>query len=124
MGYDFTARMEESLDDVAEGEVPWKEVLDRFYADFKQKLEAAGSSEEGKGMRANQPTPTDIPCVECGRPMMIRTASTGVFLGCSGYALPPKERCKATVKDRKSTRLNSSHVKTSYAVFCLKKIKD
>ncbi|MDX9686613.1 type I DNA topoisomerase [Halopseudomonas formosensis] len=97
MGYDFTARMEESLDDVAEGEVPWKEVLDRFYADFKQKLEAAGSSEEGKGMRANQPTPTDIPCVECGRPMMIRTASTGVFLGCSGYALPPKERCKATV---------------------------
>ena len=29
--------------------------------------------------------------------MMIRTASTGVFLGCSGYALPPKERCKATI---------------------------
>ena len=29
--------------------------------------------------------------------MMIRTASTGVFLGCSGYALPPKERCKATL---------------------------
>ncbi len=29
--------------------------------------------------------------------MQIRTASTGVFLGCSGYSLPPKERCKATV---------------------------
>jgi len=29
--------------------------------------------------------------------MQIRTASTGVFLGCSGYALPPKERCKKTV---------------------------
>ncbi len=28
---------------------------------------------------------------------MIRTASTGVFLGCSGYALPPKERCKTTI---------------------------
>ena len=50
-----------------------------------------------KGMRANQPTPTDIACRDCGRPMMIRTASTGVFLGCSGYALPPKERCKATL---------------------------
>tara|TARA_B110000438_G_scaffold30977_1_gene30457 strand:- start:489 stop:1304 length:816 start_codon:yes stop_codon:yes gene_type:complete len=29
--------------------------------------------------------------------MQIRTASTGVFLGCSGYALPPKERCKSTI---------------------------
>ena len=97
MGYDFTARMEESLDDVAEGEMVWKQVLDNFYADFKKKLEAASASTEGQGMRANQPTQTDIPCVDCGRPMMIRTASTGVILGCSGYALPPKERCKATV---------------------------
>ena len=29
--------------------------------------------------------------------MTVRTASTGVFLGCSGYALPPKERCKSTI---------------------------
>ncbi len=29
--------------------------------------------------------------------MGIRTASTGVFLGCSGYALSPKERCKTTI---------------------------
>jgi len=29
--------------------------------------------------------------------MQIRTASTGVFMGCSGYSLPPKERCKSTV---------------------------
>ena len=97
MDYSFTARMEESLDDVAEGEVVWKQVLDKFYADFSEQLKAAGANEEGQGMRANQPTPTDIACVDCGRPMMIRTASTGVFLGCSGYALPPKERCKATV---------------------------
>jgi DNA topoisomerase-1 len=40
---------------------------------------------------------TDIECSNCGRPMNIRTASTGVFLGCSGYALPPKERCKQTI---------------------------
>jgi DNA topoisomerase-1 len=48
-------------------------------------------------MQANQPTMTDIPCAVCERPMQIRTASTGVFLGCSGYALPPKERCKQTI---------------------------
>ncbi|MNQ12529.1 DNA topoisomerase 1 [compost metagenome] len=95
MDYGFTASMEERLDDVAQGEREWKHLLDEFYADFKQKLEAAEVSDGG--MRANLPTLTDIPCKDCGRPMMIRTASTGVFLGCSGYALPPKERCKATV---------------------------
>ncbi|WP_150303988.1 type I DNA topoisomerase [Pseudomonas saliphila] len=97
MDYGFTARMEESLDDVAQGDVPWKRVLDDFYADFKLKLSAAAAADEGKGMRTNMPTPTNIACTTCGRPMMIRTASTGVFLGCSGYALPPKERCKETV---------------------------
>lgn len=95
MDYGFTAGMEENLDDVAQGEREWKHLLDEFYGDFKKKLELAADGDNG--MRANTPTLTDIPCRECGRPMMIRTASTGVFLGCSGYALPPKERCKATV---------------------------
>jgi len=40
---------------------------------------------------------TTIDCPTCGRKMGIRTASTGVFLGCSGYALPLKERCKQTI---------------------------
>ncbi|PAU87291.1 DNA topoisomerase I subunit omega [Pseudomonas sp. WN033] len=97
MDYGFTASMEESLDEVAQGGVPWKQVLDEFYTDFRRKLSTAEASAEGQGMQANQPTLTDIACHECGRPMMIRTASTGVFLGCSGYALPPKERCKATI---------------------------
>ena len=48
-------------------------------------------------MRPNQMVMTSIDCPTCGRKMGIRTASTGVFLGCSGYALPPKERCKTTI---------------------------
>ncbi|KEA62808.1 DNA topoisomerase I [Marinobacterium lacunae] len=95
MDYGFTARMEEELDEVAQGSVEWHELLDRFYKGFVDKLEAAQDPDEG--MRPNTPTPTDIDCPECGRKMMIRTGSTGVFLGCSGYALPPKERCKATI---------------------------
>lgn len=95
MDYGFTANMEESLDEVAEGHKNWQALLDEFYADFKQKLEGAEATEGG--MRTNDPTATDIPCPDCGRPMMVRTASTGVFLGCSGYALPPKERCKKTI---------------------------
>ncbi|SEF76267.1 type I DNA topoisomerase [Marinobacterium lutimaris] len=95
MDYGFTARMEEYLDEVAQGDMDWKQLLNRFYTDFEKKLEQAQDPEEG--MRPNTPTPTDIDCPECGRKMMIRTGSTGVFLGCSGYNLPPKERCKATI---------------------------
>ncbi len=95
MDYSFTATMEESLDEVAEGKYEWHELLDKFYSDFSNDLKVAGAAE--KGMRANDPTDTDIECGNCGRHMQIRTGSTGVFLGCSGYALPPKERCKNTM---------------------------
>ena len=60
MDYSFTATMEEHLDDVAQGEREWKHLLDEFYGDFKKKLEVAEAGEGG--MRANQPTLTDIPC--------------------------------------------------------------
>ncbi len=95
LDYSFTARMEERLDDVAEGGEDWKVLLNRFYEQFENELETAQSAEGG--MRANSATETNIPCPDCGRPMQIRTATTGVFLGCSGYALPPKERCKTTI---------------------------
>lgn len=95
MDYDFTAKMESSLDEVAAGVKNWKQVLDEFYAGFSDQLTRA--SADDNGMRENNPTDTDIPCPQCGRHMQIRTASTGVFLGCSGYALPPKERCKSTL---------------------------
>jgi DNA topoisomerase I len=95
LDYSFTARMEELLDAVAAGDKNWKQLLNEFYGDFRKTLDAAEAVDAG--MRLNAPTGTDIPCPNCGRPMQIRTASTGVFLGCSGYALPPKERCKQTI---------------------------
>ena len=94
MDYDFTAHLEEDLDKVAEGNREWKAVLNEFYADFRGRLQQAAGEQ---GMRRNQPVSIGLSCAQCGRPMQIRTASTGVFLGCSGYALPPKERCKGTV---------------------------
>ncbi|MEW5289227.1 type I DNA topoisomerase [Erwinia papayae] len=97
MNYDFTAHMENSLDQVANNEAKWKSVLDTFFADFSQQLEKADKDPEEGGMQPNQMILTSIDCPTCGRKMGIRTASTGVFLGCSGYALPPKERCKQTI---------------------------
>ncbi|MFM4774891.1 type I DNA topoisomerase [Aeromonas veronii] len=97
MNYEFTAKMEDKLDGIAEGSLEWKKVLDSFYTEFTQELEKADKAPEEGGMRANQMVMTDIDCPDCGRKMGIRTATTGVFLGCSGYALPPKERCKKTI---------------------------
>jgi DNA topoisomerase-1 len=94
LDYGFTAELEESLDEVSNGHVEWKSLLNKFYRDFSTKHDQASDE---NGMRANEPTMTDISCPQCERPMQIRTASTGVFLGCSGYSLPPKEKCKSTL---------------------------
>ncbi len=95
MDYGFTAQMEQELDQIAEGRAEWQGVLDKFYVDFTQRL--AKAQHATSGMRPNEPTDTDIECNSCGRHMQIRTGSTGVFLGCSGYGLPPKERCTETM---------------------------
>ena len=95
LDFGFTAQLERELDQIADGEADWRAVLNTFYGDFSGKLTRAQA--DGAGMRPNVPTNTDIPCAQCGRPMQIRTGSTGVFLGCSGYALPPKERCTQTL---------------------------
>jgi len=92
MDYGFTARLEEKLDEIAEGKLDWKKVLDDFYRDFSADLDRA--EEE---MPPNDPTPTEILCPTCGRPMQVRNAATGVFLGCSGYGLPKDSRCTRTI---------------------------
>lgn len=97
MNYDFTANMEDVLDQIAAGKTDWKQQLNQFFADFSTKLSQAELDELEGGMKPNHLVETNIPCPSCGRPMAIRTASTGVFLGCTGYALPPKERCKTTI---------------------------
>ncbi len=97
MRYEFTAQLEEYLDEVANGKKNWKDVLNEFYTQFLAQLDNAEAPDSEGGMKPNEPTLTDIACPTCGRPMMIRTGTTGVFLGCSGYSLPPKERCKGTL---------------------------
>lgn len=95
MDYGFTADLEEQLDRIADGKASWHAILNEFYHDLNDKIAVAEKPEAG--MRKNAPTPTDIKCPNCGRNMTLRIASTGVFLGCEGYALSPKEQCKQTI---------------------------
>ncbi|HAR45846.1 MAG: DNA topoisomerase I [Nitrospirae bacterium GWC2_57_13] len=78
----FTARMEEELDKIEEGQIPWVAAVKEFYAPFSESLEKAQA--EMKDFKAEQ-TPTNINCEKCGKPMIIKWGRNGQFLACSGY---------------------------------------
>ncbi len=80
----FTANMEAQLDQVEEGQKPWKTVLSDFYGDFSRTLEEA---ETGlKGVRIKVPDEvTDEICPNCGKNLVVKSSRFGRFLGCPGY---------------------------------------
>ena len=73
----FTAQMEEQLDEVESGKVEWHELLKRFYKDFKPALDKANE--------VKKPEKTDLKCQDCGAPMVIKHGRNGEFLTCSKY---------------------------------------
>ena len=79
---DFTARVEQELDDVAEGNRDWVDVLQEFYTPFTEALDRAETEMERVKPEAQ---PTDIECPKCGKMMFIRSSRFGKFLGCSGF---------------------------------------
>ena len=78
----FTAQLEAQLDEVEAGRLPWREVVERFYGPFEQRVEQAMAQ---LGRISVQQEPTDECCPRCGRPMVIRWGRYGRFLACSGY---------------------------------------
>jgi len=81
MDVGFTAQMEENLDKVAEGQEQWVELLRRFSEDFNPTLAAA--SKNMKSLKGGMPA--NLPCPECGKPLLIKFGKAGAFLACSGY---------------------------------------
>jgi DNA topoisomerase-1 len=79
---DFTAQMEEQLDQVEEGEANWVKLLGDFYKPFKVDLEKA--KVEMRNLKAEE-KPTDEVCEKCGKPMVIKWGRNGHFLACTGY---------------------------------------
>ena len=78
----FTADMEEKLDKVEEGAVPWQQVVADFYGPFEKDLEAAGANID----KVKLPDPvSDVPCDKCGAMMVIKTGRFGKFLACPNF---------------------------------------
>lgn len=97
MDYNFTAMMESNLDKIVHNEINWKGLLDEFFKDLMDKVTLAKKPYDQGGMRPNMPVYIPLPCSKCNRPMGIRTGTSGVFLGCTGYGLEKADQCKHTV---------------------------
>ena len=80
----FTAGMEEKLDEVGEGKLPWRQVLDEFYTDFHEDMEEAEKALEGVHLKVPDEETEEV-CELCGRKMVIKMGRFGRFLACPGY---------------------------------------
>ena len=81
---EFTANMENRLDEVEEGKRRWKEVLAEFYQDFRQEMQAAEQALEGTRLKVPDEV-TDEVCELCGRNMVVKIGRFGKFLACPGF---------------------------------------
>ena len=85
---EFTAEMENQLDEIEEGKADWKKTLSKFWKPFEKTLESA--KKHMKNVK-RQEVPTDIPCDRCGHNFVIKWGKLGSFLACSNYP-----ECKGT----------------------------
>lgn len=82
LNVDFTAEMEEKLDQVAAGELPWVEVIREFYEDFTGDLKLAEELMEKVELT---PDVSDEPCPNCGKLLVRKVGRFGPFLACPGF---------------------------------------
>ena len=81
MDTNFTARMEDELDEVASGERQWVPMMRDFYTPFQKSLEFATEAMP----RVKVEEATDETCEKCGQPMVIKTGRFGRFLACTNF---------------------------------------
>ena len=79
---EFTAKIEEEFDDIAEGKENWKQVIRGFYGPFEKEVEKVEKELEHVKLEEEV---SDIPCDKCGRMMVIKYGRYGKFLACPGY---------------------------------------
>ena len=92
---EFTANMEEELDEVEDGKRDWVGILREFYPPFAQNLEKAQSAIAKIQIKDEE---SDVVCEKCGRKMVYKLSKFGKFLACPGYP-----ECKNTKAIREET---------------------
>ena len=79
---EFTARMEEELDEIGSGKREWVDVLKSFYTPFDESLKSATELMEKVKLADEQ---TEETCPRCGKPLVVKYGRYGKFLSCSCY---------------------------------------
>jgi len=109
----FTARMEDELDEVEEGAQSWASCVKEFYEPFADALKTAAAEMQSV---KQAPVPTDENCPQCGKQIVIKWGRNGKFLSCSGFpecrfAKPittgvkcPEPNCDGELVQRRSRR--------------------
>ena len=112
---EFTASMENRLDDVEAGKQNWKDLLSEFYQSFHQEMQEAETALEGTRLKVPDEVTEEI-CEECGRNMVVKIGRFGKFLACPGFPeckntkpivekMPGRcPKCGSTILKRKSKR--------------------
>ena len=112
---EFTANMENRLDDVEAGKCRWKDVLSDFYRDFHQEMLDAEVALEGTRLKVPDEVTNEI-CEVCGKNMVVKIGRFGKFLACPGFPectntrpivekMPGRcPKCGSTILKRKSKR--------------------
>ncbi len=80
--YDFTAHMETELDEIADGEKKWQNVIKEFYQPFSKLVTEAEKDIDKKTAEEEK---TDEKCPTCGKPLLIKWSRYGKFFACSGF---------------------------------------
>ena len=116
---EFTAKIEEEFDSIAEGKQEWKQVIRDFYKPFEKQVEKVEKELEHVELVEEV---SDVPCEKCGRMMVIKYGRYGKFLACPGYpechnAKPivetidePCPKCGGKVQIRKSKKRRKFYI--------------
>jgi len=89
----YTARLEEELDDIEEGKEKWTDLMNGFYDHFEEELKVAENSmEDIKRMEVK----TNEKCELCGSPLLLKWGKFGSFFACSAYNKKDKNSCTFT----------------------------
>ena len=116
---EFTAKIENEFDEIAEGKEAWKKMIREFYGPFSKELEKVEKELEHVELVDEV---SDVKCDKCGRMMVYKYGKYGKFLACPGYpecknAKPiveiidvPCPKCGSTVQVRKTKRKRNYYI--------------
>ena len=116
---EFTAKIENEFDEIAEGKENWKDMISEFYGPFQKEVERVEKELEHVELEEEV---SDVPCEKCGRMMVIKYGRYGKFLACPGYpecknAKPyietidePCPKCGGKVQIRKTKKRRTYYI--------------